>query len=440
MVWFLALLLLCSQGLAQKKATGKPAAPQRFPIASLSVEGLKNYSQPLVLATAGLKIGQLAGKDDFEAARDRLLATGVFETVGYRFAPAAASTAYEASFEVVEVEPVYPVRFEALNAPDAEVQAWLRKKDPFFGPKIPATEAFLNRHAAEIERYLSSQGRTEKIAGKVVADSAEQFTIVFRPATGAPKVAEVKFQGNEVVPSSVLLNSFAGVAYGTIYSEAAFRQMLDASVRPIYEGRGRVRLAFPKIETEKAKSVEGLVVTVTVDEGASYDLGEVRIAGETPVPAKELLKTGGFKSGDMANFDDINAGLDRMKKRLRREGYTKAAFQVERSVDDKKKTVDLTFRPELGPQYLFGKFTLEGLDIHGEAAVKKLWTLKEGKPFNADYPEYFLQQVKEQGLFDGLGKTRAANTVDEQNHIVDVTLYFGAAEGAAPGGPRRRQQ
>jgi len=253
-------------------------------------------------------------------------------------------------------------------------------------------------------------------------------------------VAEVKFRGNEVVPSAVLLNSFAGVAYGTIYTEAAFRQMLDASIRPIYEGRGRVRLAFPKIETEKAKSVEGLVVTVTVDEGASYDLGEARIAGETPVPAKELLKAGGFKSGDMANFDDINAGLDRMKKRLRREGYTKASFQVERSVDDKKKTVDLTFWPELGPQYLFGKFTLEGLDIHGEAAVKKLWTLKEGKPFNADYPEYFLQQVKEQGLFDGLGKTRAANTVDEQNHIVDVTLYFGASEGASPGGLRRRQQ
>src|SRR3954464_14375528 len=89
------------------------AAPQRFPIASLSVEGLKNYPQPLVLATAGLKVGQLAGKDDFEAARDRLLATGLFETVGYRFSPAPASTAYIASFEVVEVAPVYPVRFEA---------------------------------------------------------------------------------------------------------------------------------------------------------------------------------------------------------------------------------------------------------------------------------------------------------------------------------------
>jgi outer membrane protein insertion porin family len=439
MVWLLLLLILPAQGFAQKKV----AAPQQWPIERLSVEGLKNYSQQQALAAAGLKIGQLAGQPDFEAARDRLLATGVFETVGYKFAPAAGSNGYWATFQVVEVEPVYPVRLEELNAPDAEIQAWLRKKDPFFGAKIPATEAFLKRHAAAVEEYLASKGRTEKIVGKVVADSAEQFAIVFRPAAGAPKVAEVKFLGNEVVPSTTLLNSFAGVAYGTIYSEAAFRQMLDASVRPIYEARGRIRLAFPKIETEKAKNVEGLIVTVTVDEGASYELGNVTVEGETPVPAKELIKAGGFKSGDLANFDDINAGLDRMKKRLRREGYTKVSLHVDRHPDDKKKTVDLAIKPDLGPQYLFGKLAIEGLDILSEPAVRKLWTLKEGKPFNADYPDYFLEQIREQGLFDDLGKTRSALKVDEENRIVDVTLYFGASkgsDGASPATSRRRRR
>ena len=77
MAWFLALLLF--------------AAPQKWPIESLSVEGLKNYSQQQVLEVAGLKAGQLATKEDFEAARDRLLKAGVFETVGYRFAPGAGS-------------------------------------------------------------------------------------------------------------------------------------------------------------------------------------------------------------------------------------------------------------------------------------------------------------------------------------------------------------
>src|SRR5437867_8963850 len=114
MRWFLALLLLAAPALAQKK----------WPIEKINVEGLKNYSQSQVLAAAGLKVGQAAGKEDFDAARDRLLATGVFETVGYRFAPAAGSNGYAAAFEVVEVEPVYAVRFEGLSAPDNEIAAW----------------------------------------------------------------------------------------------------------------------------------------------------------------------------------------------------------------------------------------------------------------------------------------------------------------------------
>ena len=123
------------------------------------MDGLKNYSQAQVLAAAGLKVGQLAGKADFEAARDRLVATGVFETVGYHFAPAADSSQYAATFEVVEVGPVYPVRFEGVDAPKADVEAWIRRKDPFFGAKIAATEAILKRDAAAIEEYLAGKGK-----------------------------------------------------------------------------------------------------------------------------------------------------------------------------------------------------------------------------------------------------------------------------------------
>jgi outer membrane protein insertion porin family len=427
MVWFPALLLL--------------AAPQRWPIDSLTVEGLKNYSQAQVLAVAGLKTGQPASKADFEAARDRLIKAGVFETVGYRFAPSVGSMGYSAAFLVVEVEPVYPVRFERLNAPDTEVHSLLVRNNPFFGGKMPATEGLLKSDVAAIQEYLAGKGHPEKIEAKVVADAPDRFVIVFRPAAGAPKVAEVRFQGNTVIPSDTLLNTFGGIAFGTVYSEQAFRQVLDAGVRPLYDARGRVRVAFTKIETEKAKNVEGLVVTVTVDEGASYDLGEVRVEGPSPVPAKELLKAGGFKSGDLANFDDINTGLDRMKKRLRREGYMRASLQAERQVNDKKRSVDLTIRPELGPQFLFGALTIEGLDLNGEAQIKKMWVLETGKPFNVDYPDYFLDQVREQGLFDDLGKTKSASKVNEETRIVDVTLNFGASTepGAKPRATSRRR-
>jgi outer membrane translocation and assembly module TamA len=114
----------------------------------------------------------------------------------------------------------------------------------------------------------------------------------------------------------------------------------------------------------------------------------------------------------------------------------RAALHVDRHIDDAKKIVDLEIRPELGPQYLFGSLTLAGLDIHGEAAIKKLWGMKEGKPFNADYPSLFLEQIKAQGVFDELGDTKADVKVDEQNHTADVTLNFRPASTEPGAGSR----
>lgn len=412
MVWFVSLWLLF-------------AAPTRWPVKSLTVEGNHNYTKEQVLRVAAIRLGQLAGKQEFEAARDRLVATGAFETVGYRFTPAADRKGYAASFQVVEVEPVYPVRFEELDVPDADLDAGLKKYNPLYGPKIPATSPVLQQYAKSIEAILAGKNKSQKVLGKVVASGPGEFKIVFRPATAPPRVAQVNFEGNQVLSSEVLRKAISAVAIGTAYSESGFRLLLENSVRPVYEARGRIRVSFPKITAEKAEQVNGVVVTVRVDEGVSYELGDVQITGSTAVQSAELLKVADFKTGDLANFDDVAKGVERIRKRMHRQGYLRAEVQVERKIDPKRKTVDLTLHVDEGPQFVFGKLAIAGLDIHGEAAIRKLWTLKEGKPFNADYPDYFLNRVREENIFENLGKTRSEINLNEQTHMVDVTLHFG---------------
>jgi outer membrane protein assembly factor BamA len=274
----------------------------------------------------------------------------------------------------------------------------------------------------------------------VTATGPDQFVIVFRPARSAPAVAQVIFEGNKVIPSTVLQNAIHGVAIGLSYTEPAFREVLQNAVRPLYEARGRIRVAFPKIVTEPARDVQGLVVRVTVQEGASYDLGEISLDNKSDVKSDELLKAGNFKKGDIANFDDVARGLEQIRKRLRRQGYMRAETKVDRAINDEKKAVDLLVHVLEGPRFTFANLNIEGLDINGEAAIKRLWNLKEGKPFNADYPDYFLEQVRERGLFDDLGKTRSAVKIDEQNHTVDVTLYFAkGSDAASPKPPERRE-
>ena len=135
-VW-LILLLVAGAGFGQtptKKAPAKKAAaakkeeaaPSKWPVETLTVEGNHSYTREQVLGVAGLKVGQMAGKAEFEAARDRLTATGMFETVGYKFEPGANKKGFVASFQVTEAEPAYAVRFEELGVPNGEIEGALR--------------------------------------------------------------------------------------------------------------------------------------------------------------------------------------------------------------------------------------------------------------------------------------------------------------------------
>jgi len=405
------------------------APPARFPIETLTVEGNHVYTKEQILSAAGLKIGQLAGKEEFEAARDRLVATGAFETVGYRFAPAGARKGYAASFQVTEAEPVLPVRFERLGVPEKELAEYLRGKDPLFGPRMAGTKQALARYTNWIQEYVTAHGGKDKIIAKVMPLKGEQLEVVFRPERTEPAIAEITFEGNSVLPASALQNAISEVAVGSPYSEERFRQLLDGAVRPLYDARGRIRVSFPKVTVSNAADVEGLAVKVTVNEGPSYDLGEVRLEGAPDFSPASLLKTAKIATGDIANFDDVSQGIERIKKVLRQQGYMRCDIQVVRHIDDRKKTVDLVLRVEEGPQFLFGKLMVEGLDLNAEAAIRKLWTIKEGDPFKAGYPDFFLNRVRQDNIFDNLGKTRSEAKVNEKTQTVDVTLYF---EGGAP--------
>ncbi len=268
--WLAGLLVIAA---AVSPAQPPPAV---FPLETLHIQGNGRIPTERILALVGLKIGQPVVKADFDAARNRLLASGAFESVGYEFKPSADQQGYDGVFQVVEVSQLYAYRFEDLPASDDAVRAALRQQEPLLGNQIPATREVIDRYEKAIEQLLNGQ---LKVTGKLSADVPGQLMIVFRPPASRPNIAEVRFTGNDALPSSLLMNTLSGVAVGVPYSEAGLRVLLDTSIRPLYEARGRIRVAFPRIAIEPAKNVDGVAVTVTVNEGESFNLGAVRFAG-----------------------------------------------------------------------------------------------------------------------------------------------------------------
>jgi outer membrane protein insertion porin family len=321
-----------------------------------------------------------------------------------------------------------------LGVPAEELEALLRANDPLFSTaSVPPSKPVLDRYVGLIQELLASKGSAEKVVARVDAAGTDKLAIVFRPARNLPVVAQVTFDGNTAVPQNALRDAISGVAVGVPYTEEHFRELLNTGVLPLYEARGRLRVAFTKMRTEPAKDVQGLHVFVNVEEGESYQLSKMEIAGPSPLKPEQLLKAGDVPTGEAANFDRVREGLERMRKVLLHAGFMEAKLTTSRAIDDAKKEVVVTVHVDPGPLFSMGKLTITGLDLDGEAEMRRIWAMKEGKPFNADYPQLFLNSVREQGLFDNLGNTKPEVKINGQDHTADVTLVFG-------GGPPQPKQ
>jgi outer membrane protein insertion porin family len=423
-------LALSGIAFAQSHARTKPPqnsnpgpAPTAYTVENLTVEGNQNYTAAQILKAAGLMEGQKAGKAEFEAAREKLDATGAFDHVSYRYAPSKDAEGYDVAFEVAEVAQVYPVRFEDLPAADQDLRAWLQEKDPLFGKKIPATKAVVDRYVAWIAEFLAGKNYRQALAGALTTDGGEDLVLLFRPAKGYPAIAHVVFTGTGDIPAGMLQTAMYGVAIGVPYTEPRVRQLLDNTTRPIYEARGLLRVAFPKIETAPAKDVDGVTVTIAVTPGPVYKLEHVSFVG-ADYSRSEWNNLSKLKTDQTANFDDVKAAQERIRTNQRRQGYLDATSHVARDVDDKEHTVGIEFQIQPGPLYRLGKLNILGLDIESEPVIRKMWGLAPGRPFNPEYPDHFLARVKQDGVFDNLKSTRAETNIQAARHVVDVTLYF----------------
>ena len=409
---------------AKTKPTPAPAKAA-FPIRTLKIEGAKQLPVEGILQVAALKIGQPAENAVFEAARQRLADTGLFEQVGYRYTPTADQTGFDATILVTEIAQLLPFRFEDLDASPAALTKALQTADPLFGEKLSATPVALKRYAG----ILSEAAKTP-VAARVRPDGPGQLVILFRPDRADPTIAQVGFTGNEVLPTALLQTTINGVAIGAVFKEDRMREYLDHAIRPLYEARGRVAIKFSKITATPNPENKGLDVTVEIAEGPSYELGQIDVVGEGDL--RHYSRVLGVVSGDLANMDAVQEGITRVRSELRKQGFLKNDVTVERrpapaTAKDGKNLLDLVVTTRTGSQYTFRTLTIVGLDILNEPQVRKMWALESGMAFNGDYPDFFMTRVREDGLFDDLGETKAVTTLDEQSKQADVRLTFGKA-------------
>ncbi len=439
MRWFVCAALVCASSIAgavaaPQQPTEQPAAPHKNPppgtLHSVSIKGSHLYPTDELVKETGLKIGQHVTGAVIEQARKRLAATELFASVAdqYRYSGGPVPE-YDLTFQLQDNEQLFPMRFDGLGVDPEAVRKYLQTHVDLYADRIPGTEGALHRYTSAVEDFVHQTNPSFKVKATISNDDPKELAVVFSSDKPAPTISQVVVTGNEAVDSGTILRAVNQVAIGVPLSDTRLKMILNGTIKPLYAAKGYAAVTFPKVDVEPAKTNLGVVVKVQIQDGPVYKFGAIHFHGEG-MDQDEIRTTIPFKPGQTFNGEQVDNFRVETMRRMRRRGLLDASVHTELQPDNSKRVVNVSYNVVPGAVYSFQKLDVQGLDMASEPVIERLWGEKPGKPFNPDYPDFFLKRVQERGLFDNLADTSADYTADASTHGVVVHLYFKGGKSA----------
>jgi outer membrane protein insertion porin family len=218
-------------------------------------------------------------------------------------------------------------------------------------------------------------------------------------------IAELLFEGNRIFSSEELAASLRQclVDYSEHTGSGFDRDVFDVCQRRLMSfvwSRGylRAKLEEPRIVI----TGQGLVITVPVDEGMLYRLGEIKIEGAEALSPDEVKATLGMQEGDVPNGDRIAKWFfEDLKSTYGEMGFIQYTAEPTLTFksnprNGKEGIVDFVIYIEEGKRFTFRSLTLIG-DTLSEKELRDLFLLREGRfePLDRDRDAVFRTDEEE---------------------------------------------
>ncbi len=163
-------------------------------------------------------------------------------------------------------------------------------------------------------------------------------------------VREVVFVGNRTFDDGTLRDVFqlgpsswwAIFSSSDKYSQQKLAAGIDA-LRSYYQDRGFINFTVNSTQVSISPNRRRITVTVNVDEGEQYRIGEIDLAGRLIFPEEELRALFETAPGDLFSRRAITDTQGAMRDKLGARGYAFANVNAVPEIDEQARTVDLSF-------------------------------------------------------------------------------------------------
>jgi len=375
-------------------------------IVSITFQGSKRFSEAELTAVSGLHPGDSVGREEIQAAADRLAKLGLFTDVRFRFGSKGENVTVE--FQLQDA-PTVPVSFD--NFPwftDAELTRELREAAGLFDGTAPEQGAILDAMTQALENLLHSRGVNASVERTLLARlDADGMMQQFRVVGASLKVGTVEFQ-DALANEDKRVRERLSDLIGKPYSRYAIEVFDAEQVRPVYLERGYLRVRFgtphARFSGDPSRPLpDNVLVNVPVEPGPAYQWAGAKWSANTLLTSEALDGFLGLKAGEPANGLKIATGWERVRSEYGRLGYLDAkvvAVPVFHDAAGAVASVSYQVSVTEGLRYRMGEMVITGLSLEAERRLRDAWHLLPGQIFNRVYFEEFLETGVKQAFGD----------------------------------------
>jgi len=242
---------------------------------------------------------------------------------------------------------------------------------------------------------------------------------------GKVNIREIRFVGNVDITDDdlkdLMKTSERGFFSFLTQSGHLDRKELESDIfkiKAFYYNNGyiKARVGEPEISYKKDK---GLIITININEGPQYAIGEVGIEGDLIKEVDELYQALTITKEKVYNGEVIRSDILTLSEIYSDEGYAFVDVSPQIKEDNREHKVDITYRISKGKKVTFERVMITGNDKTRDKVIRRELKVIEGGYFSGKKLKRSGQNLHRLGFFEDVELNTRKGSSDEEM-ILDI--------------------
>jgi outer membrane protein insertion porin family len=357
--------------------------PQKILIKEISVKGNRKIEEATIRYKMKTKVGEEFSVEKLREDVKALYSMGYFDQV------AVDAEGFEGGLKltVLVKEKPYIKEIVLKGNEKLESKKILEKVDLPLGSI--ANPLVLNQNGEKIRLFYEEEGYYQ-VAVKPIVDmvSENEAKVVFQINEGEKfEVTDIVFSGNKAFSPSKLRKQmktkelFLFFFYGTLKGSDLKADADRLKAFYLNNGYLDVKIGEPQVEIEKTK--KSIRISIHIEEGPPYTVGEVTITGNTVFDTQKLLEPLKTKQGEVFSYEALQRDIFSITDKYGEKGYIFADVSPLTSLQKEKLLVDIKLSVQEGKQMKLERLEISGNTRTRDNVIRREFRLAESEIFDS---------------------------------------------------------